>query len=749
MDFSPYKALLDRIVPLSYQQDAETLLNSLLPETDSRTHYRLLAEINRLKAPCLRVLDLRQLFPQQCRPVLHQGLYHMLPPRLEQRFGQLLEQYNGDYTRGLYEALLTELETLRQQPAMLNSTPWHRLGFGIRRQEPRLQFVTPVRFHLADGELQTNSLDISVHGLMATLASAAKLPEEVEVSFPGLARQPALACLAEPRHYRRVCQGKNEKGRVRLQRIEPDKAWDQALEQFIDQNQGRYGQDAEDLFETALSQCWGRALLESGQGQVLFFDARGSLQQALCNRAGKPLLEYWQQKEQGDLLGCLLAPERILAMAGRSQASMLLYAFRVQGKTASYRFAAEHDRLEQDRQLAQFISEGQRAGTLQLYHLSLSPVRLSDALLDDLDVMGQTKLKMLKWQLWLTPLPAPEPEQRLPARPRLLQPYLLPATPAPLNLVPLRQAALRKETRFRFNTPVELALGDALIRGGTEDISVQGMKVRLEKALELELLTEVQLSLPELSKLGRDWKLKRLRYRVINQSGDGHVLHLQAEPAGKNHAGCRFFTALLAQNQDKLRARPETMQHPAWIRLLTRQAVQQLAGPAFILGRNDGGFYVQGSLAADHLPALMGWLGNDDDEASPGRLLSRPLLQSVATILQRPSGRSHLLSEVWLSTDAAGVRQRQIDPDAATRERLLASDKELTVCQLISNRLQLRQLDLYMPEWQRLTETSLYKTQQLEQNLAELSLLCQVIDITGLARSSLNAPAAGPAPLPG
>ncbi|MCT7655055.1 hypothetical protein MBH78_10775 [Oceanimonas sp. NS1] len=63
MDFSPYKALLDRIVPLSYQQDAETLLNSLLPETDSRTHYRLLAEINRLKAPCLRVLDLRQLFP--------------------------------------------------------------------------------------------------------------------------------------------------------------------------------------------------------------------------------------------------------------------------------------------------------------------------------------------------------------------------------------------------------------------------------------------------------------------------------------------------------------------------------------------------------------------------------------------------------------------------------------------------------------------------------------------------------------
>ncbi|MCT7655052.1 hypothetical protein MBH78_10760 [Oceanimonas sp. NS1] len=59
------------------------------------------------------------------------------------------------------------------------------------------------------------------------------------------------------------------------------------------------------------------------------------------------------------------------------------------------------------------------------------------------------------------------------------------------------------------------------------------MKVRLEKALELELLTEVQLSLPELSKLGRDWKLKRLRYRVINQSGDGHVLHLQAEPAGK------------------------------------------------------------------------------------------------------------------------------------------------------------------------------------------------------------------------
>ncbi|WMC09978.1 PilZ domain-containing protein [Oceanimonas pelagia] len=753
MDFSPYKALLNRMIPLSYQQDTETLLTSLLPDADSQTRYQLLAELNRLKAPCLRVLDLRKLFPGQCRPMPHRGLNHMLPPRLEQRFMQLLGQYNGEYTRGLYETLLAELAAMRKQPAMLNATPWHQPSFGTRRQEPRLQFVTPVHLHLDDGDIQANSLDISVNGLMATLPSRLTLPEEVAVSFPELAQQPGMGALVEPKRYRLTAVPQGDKGRIQLRRIEQNGAWDQALGQFIEQNQSRYGHDAQDLFDTARAQCWGQALLETGLGQSLFFDEQGRLQEVLCNRFGKKLLESWRHERPGDLLASLLPPACVLDMAARQHEPVFLYSFRVQGKKETYYFAAEQHRLEKENLLGQFVSEGQRAGTLQLYHLGIRPVLFTDQIADNLDALGRERLAPLKWQLWLTPLPAPELATPLPANARPLLPFRVLPEPRPIRLVSLRQPSQRRETRFRFETPVELLLEGATVNGVTEDISVEGLKLTLNQPVELTLPALVQLNLPELNKLGRDWNLKKLPYRLVNLSEGGRVLHLHAQDQGKGHAASRFFRALLAQNQDKLRARPESVQQPAWMMWLTRQALQQLAGPAFLLGRNDGGFYVQGSLASPVRQRLMTLLTDDKGQAQLGRLISRQLLQSIATTLQRPNGKSHLVAEIWLAADAAGSGspQLQLNPDPAEQQRLLDGQRRVTVCLAVVNRLQLRQLDFYVPEWHRLTEASLYKTQLLEQSLAELALQCQVFNITDLAqrRCRLSAPATGPAPLPG
>ncbi|MDP5293509.1 PilZ domain-containing protein [Oceanimonas sp. CHS3-5] len=752
MDFSPYKALLNRIIPLSYQQDTESLLTGLLPDADNQTRYQLLAELNRLKAPCLRVLDLNKLFPGQCRPVPHRGLNHMLPPRLEQRFMQLLGQYNGEYTRGLYETLLADLAAMRKQPAMLNATPWHQPTFGTRRKEPRLQFVTPVQLHLDDGDIQANSLDISINGLMATLTPPVALPAELSVSFPELAQQPGMSALVEPRRFRLADAPQGDKGRIRLRRIEQDGAWDQALEQFIEQNQSRYGHDAQDLLDTALAQCWGQTLLETGLGQSLFFDEQGRLQEVLCNRFGKKLLDFWRHERAGDLLASLLPPARVLDMAARQHEPVFLYSFRIQGKKESYYFAAEQRRLEKEQQLRQFISDGQRAGTLQLYHLGIRPVLFTDQITDNLDALGRDRLAPLKWQLWLTPLPVPELAAPEPANARQLLPYRVLPEARPISLVSLRQPSQRRETRFRFETPVELLLEETPVGGVTEDISVEGLKITLSKPVELALPALVQLNLPELNKLGRDWNLRKLPYRVVNLSGGGKVLHLHAHDQGKGHAASRFFTALLAQNQDKLRARPERSQQPAWMMWLTRQALQQLAGPAFLLGRNDGGFYVQGSLASPVRQRLMGLLTDDHGQAQLGRLISRQLLQSIATTLQRPNGKSHLVAEVWLAADASGTGTPGVllNPAPAEQRRLLDGQRRVTVCLAVVNRLQLRQLDFYVPEWHRLTEASLYKTQVLEQNLAELALQCQVFNITDLAqqRCRLSAPATSPAPLP-
>ena len=106
MDLSAYKTLLNKLVPMSYQYDLDGLLDNMLPEADEDTRFQLQAEVSRLTSPCLRVLDLRSLFPGLCQLFSHQGLDHQLPEHLANRFQTLLTDYAGEYTRGLYESFI-------------------------------------------------------------------------------------------------------------------------------------------------------------------------------------------------------------------------------------------------------------------------------------------------------------------------------------------------------------------------------------------------------------------------------------------------------------------------------------------------------------------------------------------------------------------------------------------------------------------------------------------------------------------
>lgn len=755
MDLSPFKSLLNKLVPLSYHQDLEVLVDHLLPEADQATRFQLQAEVRRLTSPCLRVLDLRSLFPGQCRLVRHQGLDHMLPASLEARFTSLLDDYHGDYTRGLYETLIAELAALRKQPSQLNTLPWHLPAMGTRRKENRLRFVTPVLLHLGQERLKANSLDISAGGLLVHLAEPRMLPEQLPVSFPELAHQPGLGCLANPKRYR-LSPVPEDPSRLKMQRIEDDAGWQQALQQFIDQSRPRYGLDAEDLYTTALAQCWGQALLETSLSLSLFFDEEGELQEVLANRHGHKTLGQWQQASPGDLLGTLLPPERVLQMGGQSRQPLQLYSFRHQGKSQPYYFVADQHELEQQQAYAAFVNEGLRAGTLHCYYLSIRPLTFADQAFEALDQQGLARLQRLKWHIWLTPMPAPLTPASSESKLQPLAPFIRNARSRPVTLTPLGpQASKRQEARFKYQSEITLSLAGRTIKGQTEDLSNSGLKVSLAQPERLDLPCLVGVSLTELGQRSRQWKLKELPYRVVNQSGDGKVLHLHIEGPREAHPGYQFFSALLEQNQDKLRARPDSHHKPAWLTWLNRQALQQPPSPTFMLGRNDGGFYVQGAIACLAQRALMSFLSNEYQQAHFSRLVSRQLLQSMITSLLRPDGRSHLTMEIWTATAVAdpGTHWLLLDPDAARRAFLLDPRYagELRVSLLIINRLQLRQMDYAVPERDSLTQAALHKTQQLEQQLAELAALCQVFDITGLVRrrQCLNGPAAAPAPLPG
>lgn len=751
MDLSPYKTLLNKLVPLSYHNDLDGLIDNLLPGASEETRFQLQAEVSRLTTPCLRVLDLRSLFPGQCELLRHQGLDHMLPERLAQRFHRLLSEYQGDYTRGLYEALLADLAALRKLPSQFNTVPWHLPALGLQRKESRLRFVTPVCFHLANNKLlHGNTLDISPAGLLVQLQEARRLPEEVLISLPELAKQSAFSCLATPKRYR-VHQDENDLARIKMQRVEEDANWQQALKAFIEQNKPRYGLDAEDLYSTVRSQCWGQVLLETSSSLSLFFDSQGELQHLLANRFSKKTLTTWQQDHPGDLLPTLLSPQRVLELANQPLTSTLLYSFSRPGQQQTYYFVASQEQLMQHQAYATFINEGLSTNTLACYYVTVRPLHYSDQATANLDVQGVRQLQQLKWQLWLTPLPTPNDEFLEQSEPNQLAPFLAQPLLHKATLTPLgRQASKRQEARFKLETAVEVNVAGQVFKGQTEDLSNSGIKLILDKPVRLEIPCLVQVHLTELSKRSRQTKLKALPYRVVNLSGNGRVLHLRIEGAEETHPAYQFFIALFEQNQDKLRARPEASHTPAWLTWLTRQTLQQPPSPTFLLARNEGGFYVQGAIACLLQQGLMSFLSNEFQQAHFSQLISRQQWQPIYSQLLRPDGRNHIHCEVW-TAKAVGHNKQNIlfvNPDTTNQALLLDPSRcqELTVSLLIINRLQLRQLEYFVPKWETLTQTSLYKTQQLEQQLAELCALSQVFDITESVKNVAQLKRAGQGP---
>lgn len=740
MDLSAYKTLINKLVTLSYQYDLDTLLDDMLPDANSELRFQLQAEVRRLTAPCLRVLDLRSLFAEQCQLVRHQGLDHQMPAGLAKRFQRLLQDFNGDYTRGLYEALLAELAALQKLPAQFNSQPWQLPALGVQRKESRLRFVTPVCLHLdAKHVLQGNSLNISPTGLLVQLQDAPPLPPVLTISFPELSKLQGLACLAQPKRYR-VTPVAGEKGRIKLQRMEEDSQWFTALSSFIERQRPRYGVDAEDLYSSVKTQCWGQTLLETSISLALFCDEQGELQHLLTNRRSEKLLGAWQQEQPGDLLATLLSPARILHLAKQANPHCILYSFCSGDSSDATYFVASLAQLQQDNKVAAFINEGQQSHSLTCYYLSLRPLSVPD--MDELvlDSQGVRQLQQLRWQLWLTPLPAPPSPQSVSSELSQLSTYQVVERRHSATVTPLgKQGTKRQEARFKLRSAMELTLGNQVLRGHTEDLSTHGIKLILSQPLRVDIPCLAQVNLTELNKRSRQWKLKGLPYRVVNLSGNGTLVHLQIEGAEESHNGYQFFTALLAQNQDKLRAKPETYHTSSWLNWLTQQTLQQPPSPTFLLGRNEGGFYVQGAIACLGQPELMAFLSNNYQQAHFSKLLSRQQWQSVYSQLLRPDGRSHHSYEIW-SASAADNSQQQwllVNPEAKRQAFLLdpRHSQQLRVSLVIIQRLQLRQLECFVPQWTTLTQTSLHKTQQLEQQLAELCALSQVFDITDMVRS--------------
>ncbi|OUR65466.1 hypothetical protein A9Q79_00270 [Methylophaga sp. 42_25_T18] len=159
-------------------------------------------ERQRLNKLCNRVIDLRGKVAGECQTYSFGGKTHYLDDRGYLLAKQLLDRFDGRYTFGVYETLLTALKTLASSAQKTTNIPVAPIlsrdksnvqtipfNYQLQRKEPRINFSTPAEIHIADVLYHAATIDITTSAIRIALKRAFTLNQgdTVAISFPELA----------------------------------------------------------------------------------------------------------------------------------------------------------------------------------------------------------------------------------------------------------------------------------------------------------------------------------------------------------------------------------------------------------------------------------------------------------------------------------------------------------------------------------------------------------------------------------
>lgn len=149
-------------------------------------------ERQRLQKPCQRIIDLRGKVTGECQSYQFGDVTHYLDDRSYLILKQLTERVGGQYTVGVYEALIQAIrkfqhQTQQQQPIPPedSSVLLLRLDKPVSRQAQRVLLTLPITIQNAELNYHATTLDVSADAIRVSMKYVATLEKNdtVNVSF--------------------------------------------------------------------------------------------------------------------------------------------------------------------------------------------------------------------------------------------------------------------------------------------------------------------------------------------------------------------------------------------------------------------------------------------------------------------------------------------------------------------------------------------------------------------------------------
>ncbi len=296
--------------------DEKELITEIVIENSDTGQFLQRMEESRLTRPCFQTIDMRGRVAGECRRYAFNDRVHYLDDISFQMFERGLQENNGVYTVGTFEAIMGGGHTLQAQLHAREEAERRReeieqrrleraraaarervgddedadghgaaevpadnpellpLGYFRKRTHPRLQYACPVM--VERGNIRTSGMtrDISVCGIRVHIKglTAFKAGQNVQVSFPGLLSDSGDV-QQENIAYRvvRIDLRENETALcLRREDIEKPTGFSELIETLVEQNQRKYKLDVEDEYQSILSWLYERSYAQSAT-QIPFF----------------------------------------------------------------------------------------------------------------------------------------------------------------------------------------------------------------------------------------------------------------------------------------------------------------------------------------------------------------------------------------------------------------------------------------------------------------------------------------------
>lgn len=690
-DFSQHSKIIERFRGQVNQKDFEAKFIAATQHIPKTERFLLKMELKRLASPCTRLIDLRGHVDGECKQFEdEEQRVHYLDDVAIRVYQQNIVAY-GSYTFGVYEAVNNTDNNFRviyqrekaniALPMQADSAPkilekqqypakFYRYGNYHNRSEERMNFAIALQVGLdAKTKLEAISSDLSVSGCKFRFNQAQniKVGQEVSLEFTGLMNEFSFGEQSELTYEIVNIKQEDKSQFVGVRRVltrEQD-AFKQFLQGYIQGNKRRYKINLENTIAALQARSFEQFALPKVNELPIFMEQNnGQLlpRYALTSNNNQATFQYWQDEKRDSTLHCLVNEQRIerLLKAARLGRNLLVYSFIHQSNSKLFFYTADEKQLAADKEfMRQFIGFSASKASFAVTELSIHDVDIEKAHTPFTVVHSlPTKDEYLNMplssevKLIIAKLPYIVVAKDITCK-RLRSDYSqLDAENIEVNRLrqfghkrlskPLVVDGLginyrnqRQEPRFKYTTPVQIEVDGVTWQGTSEDFSISGLKIHLEKSAVLAKGEVVKLAFPQLQKITKAFDLKSLPYEIVRTNQKKDSINLKVFVEKHQHLGRAFFKALIEKNKDKLTPDEYAMMIPGLAKALRSIYAHTTKELSLFIQTSGSRYKVEAVGASQEHGSLLAQMKSLSDR--PNHLNLYPLLSNQQAISQMSS----------------------------------------------------------------------------------------------------------------